>query len=99
MNRLEQFLDHVKNYQRPVRMVIWCLCISFAFIYCIVIQSAKPIDAIATNILWGMFADLGVYSALRTVEKNKSVGANTTQSITQTITDAASSIDATIKTE
>lgn len=99
MDKLGSLLDHIKNYQRPVRMGIWCICIAFAFVYCIIIKTDKAIDPIATNILWGMFADLGIYSTLRTIEKNKSVGAATTQNVASTIADSASNLDATIKTE
>lgn len=66
---LIRILEVIKKYQRPVRCVLWVFLIAFAFILCLV--SDKPCNDgfVTESIILGMFADMGIYSFLRTKEK------------------------------
>jgi hypothetical protein len=68
---MEKVLILIKNYQRPVRTVLWSVLIVIAFITCL--YSSKPCNEgfITEAILLAMFADMGVYTISRTIEKLK----------------------------
>jgi hypothetical protein len=68
---MENFLKLIKNYQRPLRTVIWTILVVIAFITCL--YSSKPCNEgfITEAILLAMFADMGVYTISRTIEKLK----------------------------
>lgn len=69
---MEKVLELIKKYQRPVRTVLWSVLIVIAFITCL--YSSKPCNEgfITEAILLAMFADMGVYTISRTIEKLKS---------------------------
>lgn len=69
---MENILELIKKYQRPVRTVLWTILISIAFVTCL--YSTKPCNEgfITEAILLAMFADMGVYTISRTIEKLKS---------------------------
>lgn len=69
---MEKILELIKKYQRPVRTVLWSILIIIAFITCL--YSTKPCNEgfITEAILLAMFADMGVYTISRTIEKLKS---------------------------
>lgn len=81
-------LDRVKNYNRPVRMVVWVLVISGSFIYLILAKNKAPVDPLAEIMLIGMFADLGIYGVARTVEKNVQAKIDGTQGIVNKVADS-----------
>lgn len=68
---MEKVLILIKNYQRPLRTVIWTILVVIAFITCL--YSSKPCNEgfITEAILLAMFADMGVYTISRTIEKLK----------------------------
>jgi hypothetical protein len=68
---MEKVLILIKNYQRPVRTVLWSVLITIAFVTCL--YSSKPCNEgfITEAILLAMFADMGVYTISRTIEKLK----------------------------
>ncbi len=68
---MEKVLILIKNYQRPLRTVIWTILVVIAFITCLF--SSKPCNEgfITEAILLAMFADMGVYTISRTIEKLK----------------------------
>lgn len=69
---MEKVLELIKKYQRPVRTVLWSILIMIAFVTCL--YSTKPCNEgfITEAILLAMFADMGVYTISRTIEKLKS---------------------------
>lgn len=69
---MEKILELIKKYQRPVRTVLWSILIMIAFVTCL--YSTKPCNEgfITEAILLAMFADMGVYTISRTIEKLKS---------------------------
>jgi hypothetical protein len=69
---MEKVLELIKKYQRPVRTVLWSILIVIAFVTCL--YSTKPCNEgfITEAILLAMFADMGVYTISRTIEKLKS---------------------------
>ena len=69
---MEKILELIKKYQRPVRTVLWSILIMIAFVSCL--YSTKPCNEgfITEAILLAMFADMGVYTISRTIEKLKS---------------------------
>lgn len=69
---MENILELIKKYQRPVRTVLWSILIMIAFLTCL--YSTKPCNEgfITEAILLAMFADMGVYTISRTIEKLKS---------------------------
>jgi hypothetical protein len=69
---MEKVLELIKKYQRPVRTVLWSILIVIAFVTCL--YSSKPCNEgfITEAILLAMFADMGVYTISRTIEKLKS---------------------------
>jgi cytochrome c biogenesis factor len=75
---MEKTLELIKKYQRPTRTVIWTILIIIAFLVCLF--SSKPCNEgfITEAILFAMFADMGVYTISRTIEKlkNKDTDAN-----------------------
>lgn len=89
MNAID-ILDKIKNYNRPIRMVIWVIIISFSYIFLILGNNKNNIDPLTEVMLLGMFTDLGIYTVARTTEKNTQAKIDGTKSVTQTITDAAS---------
>jgi hypothetical protein len=68
---MEKVLILIKNYQRPLRTVIWTILVVISFITCL--YSSKPCNEgfITEAILLAMFADMGVYTISRTIEKLK----------------------------
>jgi cytochrome c biogenesis factor len=68
---MEKVLILIKNYQRPVRTILWSILITIAFLVCLF--STKPCNEgfITEAILFAMFADMGVYTISRTIEKLK----------------------------
>jgi hypothetical protein len=75
---MEKVLILIKNYQRPVRTILWSVLITIAFLVCLF--SSKPCNEgfITEAILLAMFADMGVYTISRTIEKlkNKNIDGN-----------------------
>lgn len=69
---MEKILELIKKYQRPVRTVLWSILIMIAFVTCL--YSTKPCNEgfVVEAILLAMFADMGVYTISRTIEKLKS---------------------------
>ena len=69
---MEKVLELIKKYQRPVRTVLWSILIVIAFVTCL--YSTKPCNEgfVTEAILLAMFADMGVYTISRTIEKLKS---------------------------
>ena len=68
---MEKVLILIKNYQRPVRTILWSVLITIAFLVCLF--STKPCNEgfITEAILLAMFTDMGVYTISRTIEKLK----------------------------
>lgn len=63
-------LQILKEYQRPIRTVLWTILIAFAFIACLFKQCHETL--LTEMILVAMFADMGIYTVARTFEKIKS---------------------------
>lgn len=87
-------LDKIRDFQRPVRMCVWVLCIAISYMLAVISKSTVIAnEALTQTILYGMFADLGIYGIARTYEKvtqAKTVAGNpTTLNVnkTSTITD------------
>lgn len=68
---MEKILQLIKNYQRPVRTVIWTLLIIVAFIACLFTDKPCNEGFITEAILIAMFSDMGIYTVSRTIEKIK----------------------------
>lgn len=66
---MEKVLDLIKKYQRPVRTVIWTLLISIAFMFCLFTTRECNDGFVIEAILIAMFADMGIYTVSRTIEK------------------------------
>lgn len=64
-------LDAIKEYQRPLRTVLWVILITFAFINCLTGSIPCKENPMVQYIIMGMFADMGVYTAARSYEKIK----------------------------
>lgn len=75
-----ELLDKIKNYQRPVRMILWVFTIIFVLVY-IVVKQIKEVSPLTEVIILGMFADLGIYGVSRTVEKNLQAKLDNTQGV------------------
>ena len=71
-NKLVAFFEGVKNYQRPVRTVMWAILIAVAFILCLTGRVPCENNQITYTILICMFSDMGLYTAARSIEKSKS---------------------------
>lgn len=79
-------------------MCVWVICIAISYLYAILNKTkVNPIDEVLTQtILYGMFADLGVYGVARTYEKTiqakidggNPTTINTNKTITTNINDA-----------
>lgn len=67
------FLNAIKNYQRPVRTCLWAILIAVAFIMCLTGKFNCDGNPMAEYILIGMFADMGIYTVTRSIEKAKQV--------------------------
>ena len=81
---MEKVLILIKNYQRPVRTILWSALITIAFVTCL--YSSKPCNEgfITEAILLAMFADMGVYTISRTIEKLKNKNTDGNQGWHQT---------------
>lgn len=73
-----KYLEFIKQYQRPLRTVLWTVLIAASFIACMTGIIPCDSNAIASYILMGMFADMGVYAAARSYEKAKGVANDVT---------------------
>ena len=71
--RLIWFLEGLKEYQRPVRTCLWTLLIATAFILCLCSCIPCTSNYITESILMCMFADMGIYTVSRSIEKAKGV--------------------------
>lgn len=94
----QKILDAIKNYQRPIRMCIWVICIAVSYMYSAMGWNKGTIDTTLTQtILYGMFIDLGIYTGARTYEKIAQAKIDGTQVIAQT-TNANNTVDASLNT-
>ena len=66
-------LEGIKNYQRPVRTCLWAILIAVAFIMCLAGKFECNGNTMAEYILIGMFTDMGIYTAARSIEKTKNI--------------------------
>ena len=66
---MKNILKALKEFQRPVRTVLWTILIAFAFIACLFNHCHETL--LTEMILIAMFADMGIYTVARTFEKIK----------------------------
>lgn len=65
-------LKIIKQYQRPLRTVLWAVLLAIRYIGCSFFEAPCNDDLITQIITVGFFADMGIYTVSRTLEKIKS---------------------------
>lgn len=92
--KLQRVLDAIKDYNRPVRCLVWVVCIVFAFIGYVTGLCKEQINNSETMaIILGMFTDMGVYGisksfeAMANIKANANATTNTNLTITKTTPD------------
>lgn len=73
---MEQFLNSLKKYQRPIRTVLWTLLITISYLVCLFGSKPCPEGFVVETILIAMFIDMGIYTITRTFEKTKNLDNN-----------------------
>lgn len=69
-----KYLNIIKEYQRPLRTVLWVFLLSFGYIGCLTGLIPCSENPMTQYIVVGMFGDMGVYAAARSYEKVKQYG-------------------------
>ena len=73
---MEQFLNSLKKYQRPIRTVLWTLLITMSYLTCLYSSKPCPDGFVIETILIAMFIDMGIYTITRSFEKTKNLDNN-----------------------
>lgn len=95
----QSILNKIRDFQRPVRMCVWVLCIATSYMIAVISKTTIIAnEALTQTILYGMFADLGIYGIARTYEKvtqAKTIAGNpTTVNINKTtVTDESTTVN------
>lgn len=87
MTRTE-FLDFFSKVQRPARTSWWVVLITIEFLYTIFTGGKKDASNILEFLNLGMFADMGVYSALKTYESVVKTKVDGKQNVVEAVTSA-----------